>query len=465
MRVGRCMRSVVGQLRGLPLAGLVACLEPGLNLKPLGHGRRQRRYSPLRCFWLFLAQVLYVGESCSSIVRREVEGRWFERQGDWSPNTAAYCTARQTRLKIGPMRQVEASLRECFEARDAALPLWQGRRVTVFDGTTLSMPDTPANQKRYPQPNSQKPGCGFPSLRMVVGLSLQSGALCHEAHGPLSVDETALFRTLAEDLPAGTVVLTDRYFSGYGQLYWLGERGIDFVIRKNAMRGEGSVRRIRRLGRHDWLVVWTKGTHCPDWMTPAQWKALPKEMLLREVSFTVTGEDSRTECITVVTSLLDPKAYPTSSFARLYRRRWQVETHLGEIKTTLGLDILRCKSPAMIEKELLMHRLAYNLVRWLMLQAAQAHDVPVERLSFHGSLTTVRAWAEWITRSDLSEALRVQAHAHLLEVLARSTLADRPHRSEPRCRKRRSKNYQLMTQPRAVFRENTFRHRRPKALN
>jgi hypothetical protein len=326
------------------------------------------------------------------------------------------------------------------------------------------MHDTKANQRLFPQPKSQKKGCGFPQARLVGGFSLHTGAWRREAHGPLSVDETALFRQLAEALPAETVVLTDRYYSGYGQLQWLQARKLDFVMRKNARRQAGSVRRIRRLAKGDWLVAWSKSDSPPEWMTPQAWAALPEEMLVREVDIEVSVGGLRTQRLTVVTSLLDAQRYPAKSLRQLYRRRWQVETHLDEIKTTMGMDILRCKSPAMIEKELLMHRLAYNLVRLLMLQASVAHTVAIERISFHGSLVTIRAWAEWMGAAMLDEAQRAQAQAHLLAVLVRHPLAHRPDRSEPRCRKRRPKNYQLMTRPRKVFKEIPHRNRYGKSL-
>jgi len=278
--------------------------------------------------------------------------------------------------------------------------------------------------------------------------------------GSLLDDERSLWRRQWMHLQAQDILLADRGFSSFADYWLLTQLGVDCVMRLQQKRAACS-RLVKQLGKNDRLVEWVKNGVCPKWMTDEQWQALPETILVREITYDVPIADFRTKSIIVATTLLDPVAYPTAEFAQLFRRRWQVELYLRDIKTSLRMDVLRCKSPKMIEKELLMHVIAYNLIRGLMLEAAEVHAVSPDQLSFKGALTFVRTWAPMIaSQSDPGNIDRLQKS--LLHYIARMRVGQRPNRNEPRARKRRPKNYQLLGAPRHEFKEIKHRNKSKK---
>ena len=411
-------------------------------------------------FWLFLSQMLSADPSCRGILRKFL-GWMALRRSSASGRTAGYCKAR-ARLRQADLDLIHQQLADRIQSAHLAKRLWFGRSVKVVDGSGLSMPDTPSLQKLYPQPKGAKPGCSFPVMRVVALFCLGTGVLIDLARGSLHVGERELFRSLWGLLEAGDVVLADRGFCGYAEFYFLLQRGVDCVLRAQTQRTVGRVP-LKSLGPGDLLVLWLKSKPGPRWPDKAAWNALPEAIRLREIAFRVGVKGFRVKAITVVTTLLDPIAFPPEAFADLYRRRWQAELFLRDIKTTMGMDILRCKSPAMVHKELTMHLIAYNLVRLTMLEAAEAHATSVERISFKGTLATLRGWAPLFlpaprrTRDALWDAL--------LRCLAADSLPLRPDRLEPRARKRRPKNYQLLNKPRRRFREIHHRSKYVKPLS
>ena len=338
-------------------------------------------------FWLFLAQVLSADQTCRETLRNFL-GRLALEERSASARTAGYCKAR-ARLRQADLDETHA--RVARKIRSAHLPrgLWLGRAVKVVDGSGLSMPDTPRNQRRYPQPKGAKKGCSFPVMRVVALFCLGTGVLIGLAKGSLAVGERALFRSLWKLLDPGDVVLADRGFCGFAEFLFLSWRGVDCVMRNHQRRTVGKTR-LKRLGPGDWLVLWHKSTPGPKWPDKATWRSLPDVLTLREITFRVPVKGFRTRVITVATTLLDPATFPTQAFGDLYRRRWQAELFLRDIKTTMGMDILRCKTPDMIHKELTLHLIAYNLVRLTMLEAARERDMSFARISFKGTLSTLR---------------------------------------------------------------------------
>lgn len=407
--------------------------------------------------------MLSADKACREAVRGALAWLALEGNRSASPNTAAYCKARRP-LRLRDLHEVRDEARRAVQASLRARDLWLGRPVKVADGSALSMPDTPANQRVYPQSRSAKPGCGFPVMRIVGLFSLATGVLVGLAKGALGVHERTLFRKLWGRLEPGDVVLADCGLCSYADFYCLAQRGVESVMGNHPRRRVG-LTVLRKFSKGDRLLAWHKTGSCPEWLAPAEWAAMPDRLTVREVSFRVEVRGFRTEAVTVATTLLDPKTYPKRAFADLYRRRWMAELFLRDIKTTLGMDILRCKTPAMVHRELLIYEIAYNLVRGLMLQAARRARIAVCRISFKGTLATVRQWAPVLAAASPTPRERKQLFATLLRILAADPVPERPNRTEPRARKRRPKNYQLLNKPRRLFKEIQHRNRYRKPLS
>ncbi len=418
--------------------------------------QRRRLYSPERTFWLFLSQVLCGDGSCREAVRQFLAWRALEGEPPVSPETGGYCTARQ-RLNKEDLEELHKEVVEGLRTAEPAEARWCGRTVKVVDGSSVSMPDTPENQARYPQPKNQKPGCGFPVMRIVALFSLSSGLLLDVKKGNLHVHERTLFKQMWGEMDAGDVILADRGFTGYADYYQLGQLGVDCVMRNHQRRTVGRVL-VKQLGKGDRLVHWTKMKPCPKGWTKEDWDAVPDTLPIRELDLTVDVPGFRTKNLVIATTLLDPKQYPKQSLADLYLQRWMAEIYLRDIKTSMGMDILRCKTPDMVEKELCMHLIAYNLIRGLILKAAKNHHLAPQRLSFKGTVATARKWAPLLA-TVIDDAKRHHMTQALLDAIARDPVPHRPNRSEPRAIKRRPKNYQRLTKPRHQFKESPHRNK------
>jgi hypothetical protein len=421
---------------------LLACEKTGV-------GSRQRLFDPLITFWAFLAQVLSPNSACREALRK-VQAWWSLRHGiRVSADTSAYCQAR-SRLSDHALHQIHAHLSDRMEANVPEQARWFGRIVKIVDGTNLSMPDTAENQKAYPQSTSQKPGCGFPMMKLVGIFSLASGALLHFARGNLRVHESQLFRTLWNYLAPGDLLLTDRGFCSFLSITALFHQKVDSLMRLHQGRPV-DFRRGKRLGYDDMLTRWTKPARRPQTCTVEEFVALPPSIIVRQIRLRVGFKGFRTQTVILVTTLLDPLAYPAQSIRDLYFERWSVELHFREIKTVMALDILRCASPTMIEKELLLHLIAYNLIRSLMQHAALRHSVNLQRISFKGAMDTLRHFADVVQAAHGKPRKQAALLDAMLAILASDLVPCRPNRSEPRAKKRRPKNYQILTKPRRTM--------------
>ena len=425
--------------------------------KKKGAGSRERLFSPLVTFWAFLSQVLSPNSACREAVRK-VQAWWTLRAPlEMSPDTSAYCQARQ-RLSDQVLSDIHTHLAERMEANAPSESCWLSREVKIVDGTCLSMPDTPENQAAYPQPSNQKKGCGFPIMKLVGLFSLKSGALLHFARGTLRVHESQLFRQLWAHLCEGDIVLGDRAFCSFFAMASLLGRGVDSLMRLHQAR-HADFRRGKRLGKDDILISWKKpGQRTAAW-SAQEFAALPDTLTLRQIRLHLDIKGCRSRTIILVTTLLDPVAYPAETIAALYLERWSVELHFREIKITLALDVLRCLTPAMIEKELLLHIIAYNLIRSLMQRAAILHCVELRRLSFKGTLDTLRHFADAVHASEGKPRKQAALLDSMLEIIAADPVPYRPYRNEPRAKKRRPKNYHLLTKPRHQMRVPPHRNR------
>ena len=432
--------------------------KEALAAQKSGAHSRHRDWSLQVTFWAFLYQVLGPACACREVVRKVQAWCKQRRHRAISGDTGAYCLAR-AKLPRALLGEIFSDLAATLERRTSDAERWRGgRRVKILDGTSLSMPDTPANQKQWPQSRGQKPGCGFPLLRLVGLFSLGSGALLRYAFGSKHEQENWLCRGVLEGLEKGDVLLADRGFCSYGLIGVLLARGVDCVMRLHQARPR-DFRQGKRLGKDDRLVIWRKDRPRKNDPWGAEHGALPETLVVRLVRFRVEVPGFRSEQIFLATTLLDPAEYPLKILGDLYRALWNIELRYREIKTTLGAEVLRCKSPAMIERELAMNAIGYNLLRCVMQEAAQSHHMELGCLSFKGTLDTVRHFADALHAATGAPRRQRQLYEEMLAIIARDPLPWRPERSEPRAKKRRPKPYQLLTKPRHQMRVIPHRNR------
>jgi hypothetical protein len=420
--------------------GLLAQADEGLN-------SRERVYSLRRTFFGFLYQVLKPDTSCREIVRQIQALFGLHDGGPVDENTSAYCQARK-RLPLGTLGRVRVGVAAAGETM--AKP-WYGLWPKLIDGTTTSAPDTSANQRAYPQSRSQKPGCGFPLIRLVGVFSLTTGVLLDYAKGNKHQHELRLLWKQRDHFKPGDLAVADRGFCSYVWLAWLLLRGVASLFRLHQRRPT-DLRQGRRLGKNDRLFTWSKPLQKPRWLPQSWWKKIAAKLTVRVIRFQLYSPGYRPTSVTLVTTLLDPLKYPAQEIAQLYARRWKIELWFRDIKTSMGMEVLRCKSPNMLHKELEMFFIAYNLIRCLIVAAGATNDVSLDRMSFKGTVDSVRQFSLAIAQAR-SKKKQNQLIVELLEVIARDEVPDRPDRLEPRAVKRRPKAYQLLNRPRHVMKE------------
>jgi putative transposase len=449
-RFGLVLRSFL-QHQGLPFAEALSeeTIQQAFDDEGVAFGQGEGDvYTPALTLWAFLSQVLFKDEqrSCVAAVARVIVLLVSLGRRPCADDSGAYCRAR-AKLPVAIVRRLAVQLADGCEQQLPGQWLWKGRHVYLVDGSTVSMPDTPANQTDYPQPTTQQPGVGFPMARMVVLLSLATALIKDLALGPYAgkeTGETALLRELLERLGTGDVLLADRYYCSYFMIALLRERGIDLVVRLHQAR-TADFRRGRRLGHGDHLVEWLRPAK-PEWMDQQTYERMPASIRVREVQVQVEQPGFRVDSFVVVTTLTDADAYRRDDLAELYHQRWLAELDIRTIKITLGLDVLRCKSPEMVRREIWTGLLAHNLIRQTMLQAAIQAGRSPRQLSFTAALQKIAAsWNTILVCPDATVLLLIEVH---LGDLATHLVGDRPNRVEPRAVKRRPKSQRLLMQPR-----------------
>ena len=402
---------------------------------------RDRIYPPLVTLGLFIDQVMSADQSCQDAVARSVSARVSEGRAPNGLNTGPYCKARH-RLPAEWLTHLCRATGQRLCAAQPAAWRWRGREVKLIDGTTVSMPDTGANQAAFPQGSQQKESLGFPIARIVGIISLGCGAVLEWALGPCEGKEngeTSMLRRIGEELNQGDVVLVDRYYAGYFMLAHLLKLGVDVVTRQHQLR-HTSFRRGEHLGKRDHVVHWARPQR-PVWMDETTYQNVPETLCLRE---------TRVGGWILVSSLRDVRTVSKQDLLQLYRWRWQIELDFRSIKSVMQMDILRCQTPAMVVKEIAAHLLAYNLVRSVMAQAARLACLLPRQLSFKAALQQLRAFEQGLRHRRHAD-LRLAQEAIVLAI-SRMKLPHRPGRVEPRAVKRRPKNQPIMTQPRSVLR-------------
>jgi hypothetical protein len=413
-------------------------------------------WTPAVTLWTCLRQILSADRSCRQAVCHTVLAFALTRPPE-TFDTAAYCRAR-AKLPTVLVQELALDVGHRLEEHAPAAWLWHGRHAHLVDGSTSRLPDTPENQQAYPQPQSQKPGLGLPIMRWVVLVSLATAAVLGCAYGPYQgkqTGETALFRQLLGHLRRGDMVVADRYYCSYFMVALLRACGVDVVLRLHQRR-RYDFRRGRRLGRYDHVVVWQRPAR-PAWMDEGTYAQMPKTLEVREIRRRVQEPGYRVEELTLATTLLDAEAYPADEVAALYHERWQVELDIRSLKTTLGLSELRCLTPAMVEKEVWLHCLAYNLVRRVATQAALLAERSPRSISFKASKQALLgAWDGLSFTEGAADSTR--AALGLLRALAKEEVAERPGRCEPRAIKGRPKPHKWLREPRRAARARLLRN-------
>jgi hypothetical protein len=446
------LAQLTSHLAGLIPVHLLSSADEGIN-------SRDRLYTLRLTCECFLWQMLKPNTACREVVRQVQALARLHNWGTVDEGPSAYIQARQ-RLPQECLERVLAATAQAADQRAASKPRLQGRPVKVVDGSSVQLPDTAANQKAYPQPSGQKPGCGFPVMKLVVLFSLASGALLDVVLGNLHSHDLRLLRQLWECLKAGDILLGDRAYGDYVTLAGLPPQDVDVVARLHQKR-KVDFRKAKRLGPQDAVFVWHKGCQQSNILTPQEWAALPDEIQVRIVRFTAACRGFRSQQITLVTTLLDAERYPAAELIALYARRWRLELCLRDVKTTLGLERLRCLSPGMVRKELLAGLIAHNLIRCVMVEAARVGEAELERLSFKGTVDAVRQFSAALAQARTRKMQR-DLWQDLLHALARDLVPLRPGRSEPRAVKRRPKPFPLLNSPRREFLELPHRNSRWK---
>jgi len=412
----------------------------------LNHACRERVLGPVTTVHVFLLQILHGNTACTALSR--LAGIPF--------TAAAYCVARR-RLPVALFQELLQHVCDALFPEVHTTGRWRGHRTWLLDGSGFSMADTPALQAHFGQPSAQAKGCGFPGAHLLALFHAGTGLLLRVAASPLHTHDLRHAATMHPELDEGDILIADRGFASFAHLALLFMRKMHALFRchqkqivsfrvgrqhtrqRKPLKGLPRSRYVRRLGRHDQVVEYVKPKTMPKWMDATTWASLPETLLVREVRFLTPQRGYRTRVITLVTTLLDPAAYPATALAELYLGRWQIEVNFRHLKTTMRLEVLHCQTVDGVLKELYMFAITYNLVRLVMLEAARRQQVPWHRISFVDALRWLRD---------------AQADTSLTNLVINPA---RPHRLEPRVLKRRMKPYDLMTQPRQVLRKALLR--------
>ena len=450
-------RRQFAQHAGLPFSEVLPAQVVMAALQSLGVQFYNSLYNPITVLWLFLSQVIHANPTLAATVECFLAWRLARGMSPCAADTGAYARARQRLPEVLLALLTRHTGREAERAAPGEWR-WLDRVVKLFDGSTLSMPDTPENQDAFPQSRTQAPGIGFPLVRIGVLFSLAVGTVLElgiRRWAGKFQSELAMLRDMIPSLQAGEVVLTDRYLCSYMEIALLLRQGADYVGRMHAQRNV-DFRHGKRLGPCDHVVQWSRPPR-PDWMSPEDYAAMPEPS--RSASF---ASGSPAGAIARERSSSPPRCSTRSSSRRpkspsCIRLRWEAEINLRSLKIVMNMDVLRCQTPDMVRKEIWAHLLAYNLIRTVIAQAAARHGKHPRQISFARAMRTLEAFRPAIARVPREQLVRL--YAHMLTAIASHEIGNRPDRLEPRVRKRRPKPYKLMTKPRNDARKQEARTR------
>jgi len=419
---------------------------PKHSLSPSESGElsRRRLFSKENTFWAFLSQVLDADGGCQEVVRKLQAFTAMKSTSLPSSSTAAYCQARK-KLKTNELETILQHTSSQFRSTNSRGSI-NGRRVIVVDGTGLSMPDTTVNQQVWPQQKNLTPGCSFPQAALCACFCLQTGGLLSYELGNKKSHELPLLRKQWDTFHAGDVFLGDKGFCSFFDVHKFKEKEVDSVITLARRKPVTATEADTVLGKDDLLIHWKKPVRTKaSSYSQKGWEGLPDTLPLRQIKVTVDRPGFRVNQFYIITTLTDAEVYPANEIAQLYFQRWDVELYFRDIKTTMGMDILRCKTPEMIRKEILMYLIAYNCIRRLIQGVADKQKVDPHQVSFKGSIQALRQWEPHLNQTNISRQKQHDLIQLLYESIAGKVIPFRPGRREPRAVKRRPKKYQLLT--------------------
>jgi Transposase DDE domain len=422
---------------------------------------RKRVFTLARTVWCWLWQVLQAHTCCREVVRQVQALFALHDAPAVDEATGAYCQARKKLPQALLAKLLALSFESAEKAAHGLAPrLLLGRPIRVVDGSGAQLADTPLNRAAYPPSSNLTPGTGFPFLRIVALFSMTSGALLAQASGSLQTSELRLWLDLLPELKAGEILLADRAYGKYVIAALLQMVGVDFIATLATRSRKVDFRRAqRRLGPNDALFEWKKPANASAFLEAERWASLPARITVRLLRIQVARRGFRTEQFTLMTTLLDPVAYPAKEIIATHARRWRMEMCLDDLKTTLGMESLRCRKPEMVKKELLVFLTAHNLIRWLMAEAATHEDAELDSLSFKGALDACRQWTQAMAQRSAQRSRCAKLWSQLLRTIAADLLPWRPGRHEPRAVKKRSK-YPHLNKPRHKFKSRWSRTKR-----
>ena len=423
------------------LSDVLSLMDKDMILASFTTSRNRRsKYHPIPLLSLFMMQVAFREPCRQAIFRGKCEGIL---PPDTSIKTAAYCNARN-RLPEDKVKTLFTSTGKALQKAAKEQWLFPDRHVKVVDQTCFDLPDTCENQKEYPQHSGQKPGCGFPKMHVSAVIDLESGAMIDAEPVAGTGYEHPLFRRLWRTLNDGDIVLGDGLYGSFAEIVKLLEMGVDGLFRDGIKKFKKKY--LVPLGDGEWLYLWHRPALPGKWISREE---LPESIVVRVIRFVAGQKGARKKEVTIYTTLMDTEKYPRKKLINLYFRRWEIELTFKNIKTTMGLTTLRCKSPSACRKELWIGLLIYNLIRTLMLDAAIKHKISVLRLSFAG---TVQKFVE-TCRGIIFWANPLLAYEMMIRNIADDKVPERPGRVEPRKVKRRSNRYSYMTKSRELERQ------------
>ncbi|MBN0989908.1 IS4 family transposase [Amphritea pacifica] len=422
------------------------------EISELSPEHRERIYPPTKTLSMFLTQAMSADRSCQNVVNQAVLQRVISDQNRASTHTGAYCKARQ-KLPLAMVSQLTRFLGQWVSKQTPEHWNWNGRSVRLVDGTTVTLPDTEANQESFPQSSGQKPGLGFPICRIVGITCLSSGVVLNAAMGRCcgkGSNEQSLLRSIQDTFEVGDIVMGDAYFATYFFIAAMQARGVDIVMEQHGSRKLSTdFRKGQRIGTRDHLIQLNKPKKRPDWMSEEQYLTAPVALRIRELK---TGGKI------LVTTLTDPKTYSKEDFKQFYKQRWHIELDIRNIKETLGMNILSCKSPELAIKEVWVYLLAYNLIRLMMAQSALHSDLMPRQISFKHCLQLWRCYLQICRAFDDKQLYE------LFMLMSEQRVGNRSGRIEPRAVKRRPKPFPLLTKPRHEARADVRKNGHPKKL-